>query len=77
MHHAISAKAQPDRSYLIPASRANYVCSEEILLYFNFLGLLFVYWLDYILKQEVDIKPTMLYHAARPMVAQNISNLLW
>ena len=64
-------------------------CSEKMFLYFNFLCFLFVYWSEYILKQEIDIKPTMLSLAAhtaqagraarveRAMVAQNISNLLW
>ena len=47
------------------------------------IRLLFVYWSDYSLKQEIDIKPTMLSIAARAaqaacaMVAQNISHLLW
>ena len=47
------------------------------------IRLLFVYWSDYSLKQEIDIKPTMLSLAARAaqaacaMVAQNISHLLW
>ena len=46
------------RGYLIPASRAKNVCSENILLYFNFLRLLFVYSSNYILRQEIDIEPT-------------------
>ena len=47
------------------------------------IRLLFVYWSDYNLKQEIDIKPTMLSIATRAareacaMVAQNISHLLW
>ena len=47
------------------------------------ISLLFVYWSDYSLKQEIDIKLTMLSIAARAaqaacaMVAQNISHLLW
>ena len=87
MHRATSAQVQHHgiwKSYLIPVSPANYVCSENILLYFKFLQrLLFVYWSDYSLKQEIDIKPTMLSLAARAaqaacaMIAQNISHLHW